>query len=173
MEESWIDIKNYEGIYQISDLGRVRGLDREVFSGDGRTFVKGKIISQFPDGDGYKKVHLNKDGRRKGFKVHRLVLSHFKPGFDHLHADHLNSIRHDNRLVNLEWVTQRENNKRAYSRRIEPILPTPKKLSIEQIREIRRDFIPNVKKNQIHKKYGVTQKTVRDIATGKTWRHID
>lgn len=173
MEENWVDIKDYEGLYQISDMGRVRGVDRVVLSGNGRTTVKGRVISLFPDGDGYRKAHLHKDGRRRGFKVHRLVLMHFRLGSEHLHADHLNGIRHDNRLVNLEWVTQAENNRRARKKGVWPKATMPRKLSIEQIREIRRDFIPNVKKNQIHKKYGVCQATVRKIANREIWGNID
>lgn len=112
MEEQWKDIKGYEGYYQVSDQGRVRGLDRTVPGGRwGTQFVKGGIISQVVRRDGYPTVHLRKDGKRIKHLVHRLVLEAFcgkRP--EGMEARHLNDDKMDARLKNLEWGTRSENN---------------------------------------------------------------
>ena len=74
MKETWKDITGYEKCYQISDLGRVKSLDRIDRAGKLR---KGKIIKPFTAGAGYLKVFLSKDGKAKQFYVHRLVAESF------------------------------------------------------------------------------------------------
>ncbi len=170
--ENWKDITGFEGSYQISDMGRVRSLDRTIISGNGKTFVKGRIISQFSDGDGYKKVHLNMLGRRFGFKVHRLVVAHFIGDIGLLHVDHVNGVRSDNRLENLEPVTQAENNKRSYVRTGPIRKKHPKNLTIEQVLRIRREYVRWGRNKKLQEETGLTRPTLRNIALGKTWGHV-
>jgi len=101
--ERWKDIPDYEKSYKVSDLGRVKSLKRPSsnFCNKDKILVLITII-------GYKRINLLKNGKRKGFMVHRLVMLAFNQ-LSNLTVDHINSIRDDNRLCNLRYCTQREN----------------------------------------------------------------
>lgn len=98
MIEKWKDIKGYEGLYQVSNLGRVKSLR------------KGLILKQSHTSTGYMKVELYKNKKRKGFKVHRLVAFAFiklKEGKEIINHKDGNPL--NNKSNNLEWCTQKEN----------------------------------------------------------------
>ena len=105
--EEWRDITGYEGSYQISNLGQVKSLNRTDTTGRS---VKEKILKGTLNKDGYLCVDFKKDGKRKSFRVHRLVAEAFIPNFENKPCvDHINTIRDDNRVENLRWVTHKEN----------------------------------------------------------------
>lgn len=79
LHEVWKPIKGYEGLYEISSLGRVRSLDRLVKGKWGKIKLTGKILKGVKDKDGYLVITLSKDGKQKTFKIHRLVAIHFIP----------------------------------------------------------------------------------------------
>jgi hypothetical protein len=113
--EKWRDIKGFEGWYQVSNLGRVRSVDRSIeqWSMYGHTIkrnIKGKIISATDNGNGYLIVGLKKNQMGKNKYVHRLVAEAFieKPnGCDVV--NHIDYDKKNNASSNLEWVTQLEN----------------------------------------------------------------
>lgn len=112
--ELWKDIKGYEGLYQVSNEGNVRSVDRIVqVERNGSQFEqcrKGRIIRQLARRHGYLAVFLYKDGERIQVSVHRLVAEAFcekKQGATEV--NHKNEIKTDNRAENLEWVTHKEN----------------------------------------------------------------
>ena len=103
-EEVWKPIKNYEGLYEVSNMGRVRSLNY-------RRSEKEKILKNIECNNGYFQVGLVKLGKRKIFSVHRLVAEAFIPNPEGKPCiDHINTIRSDNRVENLRWVTYEENN---------------------------------------------------------------
>ena len=112
--EIWKDIKGYEGYYQVSDLGRVRSLDRLIKSGNYFRFSKGIILKPRPNKKGYLGVVLsNLNGNKKSFYVSKLVAMCFlnhKPNGMIKQVDHINKIIKDNRLCNLQVLTAREHN---------------------------------------------------------------
>ena len=110
-EEIWVDIKGYEGFYQVSNLGRVRSLDREIIYPDGHIHkCKGKVLKNYIGNTGYLFVTLTINSKTKRVRVHRLVAETFIPNPDNKpEIDHINTIKTDNRVENLRWVTSKEN----------------------------------------------------------------
>ena len=112
MKEIWKDITNYEGCYQVSNLGRVRSLDRLDRNGCKRNGVMKKPQD---NGNGYQYVQLKKDAKYKNFYIHRLVAMYFIDEVDGKeYVNHKDGNKKNNRFDNLEWCTESENMKHAY-----------------------------------------------------------
>ena len=100
MSEEWRDVVGYEGLYQVSDQGRVKS-----FKWNKERFLKPSM-----DKDGYLLVTLCAGGKRKTLKVHRLVCEVFHENPDNKpQVNHINEIKTDNRASNLEWCTCKQN----------------------------------------------------------------
>ena len=111
MDVIWKDIKGYEGLYQVSNTGLVKGIDRFVKPYDKSGYWwRGKILSQVYN-RGYYHVSLCKDGKVSQYKVAILVLSTFKgkPYRSDLHCNHIDGNPSNNNIDNLEWTTPQEN----------------------------------------------------------------
>lgn len=110
--EIWKPIKDYEGLYEVSNMGRVRSLDRGNIDSTGRKqHFKGMILKQGKDNSNYLVVVLSKNGKTKTFRVHRLVAEAFIPNPENKPCvDHINTIRTENEVANLRWATYEENN---------------------------------------------------------------
>lgn len=121
-EEIWKPIPEYEGIYEASSEGRIRVLDRVVTSDRwyGHTvFTKrGLVLKQKQAKSGYMNIGLTKDGKQRTYRVHRLVMAAFHGPSD-LQVNHINKVRNDNRLENLEYLTCRENIRYSSCRPVE------------------------------------------------------
>lgn len=111
--EEWKAVKGYEGFYEVSSLGRVRSLPRRSTSG--------RVLKQYVNRrNGYCYVNLSKHSKAGNARVHCLVMAAFdpvdkKPGFDPEHTiNHIDGDKTNNRLENLEWCTQSENQKHAF-----------------------------------------------------------
>ena len=114
-KEVWKDVIGYEGLYQISNLGRIKSLKRTVKKSNGSTkFVREKIIKKKTN-YGYENVALSKNGIVSTKKVHRIIAEVFIPNPENKKTiNHKNGIRNDNRIENIEWSTYSENNFHAY-----------------------------------------------------------
>lgn len=105
-KEIWKSVKGYEGLYEVSNLGRVRSIDRIVRCNSGINIIKGCILKQYLEKKGYLRVHLCNKQIGKHFLVHRLVAEAFIPNPDNKPTvNHINHDRTDNRVENLEWAT--------------------------------------------------------------------
>lgn len=111
MDEIWKDIEGYEGLYQVSNLGKVRSLDRITLYLSGRkVFTHGRNLKLRYNNVGYVYVFLIKNKIKSFFLIHRLVALAFIPNVSNKpEIDHINTIRDDNRVCNLKWVTKKEN----------------------------------------------------------------
>ena len=111
-KEIWKDVTNYEGYYQVSNMGNIRSLDRKVFFRDGRErFYKGKIIDGYVN-EGYRRTTLSKDGIARDFKLSQLVAMAFLEHTPNGHTfvvDHKDGDRSNDRVENLRIVTKRDN----------------------------------------------------------------
>lgn len=103
--EVWKDIPNYEGLYQVSNLGRVKSLSKNI---KGRNY---KEIIKVPSlgGKGYYRLPLCKNGKNKYFYIHRLVAKAFIPNFNNKPTvDHIDRNKLNNEVSNLRWATYKE-----------------------------------------------------------------
>lgn len=109
--EIWKDIKGYKGYYQISNLGKVKSMDRYAkVCGGGLRAVKGKILKPQIMTNGYLYYGLNRDGKVKNHSAHRLVAVHFIPNPNNKpEVNHIDENIKNNTVRNLEWVTSKEN----------------------------------------------------------------
>ena len=118
--EEWRDILGYEGQYQISNIGRVKSVERMVKSNANNMRIQyERFLSIHDNGHGYMSVSLWKDNKGTKLYVHRLVARAFCEGYEEgLHVDHINAIRNDNRASNLQWLTISQNNSKAFNKPI-------------------------------------------------------
>jgi hypothetical protein len=111
MNEMWMDIEDFEGLYQVSNLGRIKSLYRVNCQ---NKVIEEKFLTIFDNGHGYKKVHLTKNGKHKDKYVHRLVCGAFIPNPENKkEVNHKDGIKSNNLVGNLDWVTPSENQKHA------------------------------------------------------------
>ena len=148
--EIWVDIKNYEGKYRISNLGRVKSLERQDC------------------------VRLYKGGVGKKFSVHRLVAQHFLPDWNPgLEVNHIDGNRDNNRADNLEMCTHQRNMEHAIAgglKRDYGEKSVNAKLTNGQAEEIRvRYSSGQASQNSLAKQYGVSRQTVSAIIRYKKY----
>lgn len=103
-KEIWKDIPGYEGFYQASTLGRIRSVDRRVYSKSGSRLAPGTIRSPRIGSRGYMNIYLSRDGKKRIFTIHRIIATTFIENPNNLPIiNHKNGNPSDNRVSNLEW----------------------------------------------------------------------
>lgn len=170
--ETWRPVAEpgFEHVYEVSDLGRVRRV------GKAKAARVGRIMRQYEITSGYLTVGMRSRDVHRRRTVHRLVLLAFVgPCPEGQECNHKNGDKHDNRLVNLEWMTHGDNARHAYQTGLNhPVRGerSPRaKLTADQVREIRRlkYVIPSY---EIAEQFGIKQRTVWGIWSGKSWRWL-
>lgn len=171
-EEIWEDVRGYEGVYQVSNLGRIRSLDRYVIRSNGVSeFKKGKIIHiQFNSKSGRPEVSLYKDGKRRCVKVYRLVAECFvtndEPSVKTC-VNHLDGNIKNCHANNLEWVDYSTNLKHSYDVLKRPVNSTKvKKRLVIAILEGEEKTYPSIE--CASRETGVSCTQIRRIARGES-----
>lgn len=179
ISEEWRTINSSNGMYDVSNLGRVRSHDYVQYRSNGKVMcnfhLKGRILQPFKTGKGYWTVFIN-DRQRK--KVHRLVAEAFLENPNDLpEVNHIDGNKDNNAVNNLEWVTTKQNIEHAVRNRLNvhgeksPF----SKLTENQVKEIRNICIVGDKQYGIKplaRKYGVGSSTIKNIVSGKKWRYL-
>lgn len=163
--EKWLDIKGYPN-RQVSDLGRIRSVRKSGYN----------IRNPKPDKRGYVRMQLKYNGQT--VRVHRIVAKAFIPNPLNLpEVNHINGIRHDNRVENLEWVTKSEN--QLHARRTGLMPETPKGqdhwnavLNDKMVISIKTLLKEGLNPRQIADKMNINKSTVTNIKYGLAWSHI-
>ena len=167
VNEVWKDIPEYEGVYQVSNLGRVKSLNYN------REGIE-RVLKPSPNNYGHYQVNLYRGGARKMNSVHRLVMLAFI-GESDLEVNHINGIKTDNRLENLEYCTHTENTQRAYSTGL--IIITrgenhhKSKLTEAQARQIKYEH-RGLTQQTIAEIYGISRSLVSHIQLGRRWNEV-
>lgn len=115
MEEVWKDIKGYEGIYQVSNIGRIRSLDRiNIYKNGTKRFEKGKVKALVKNKLGYVQIILNKENKKSSRRVHRLVAQAFIENPNkYEEINHIDGNKLNNNVTNLEWCNRKQNVRHA------------------------------------------------------------
>jgi hypothetical protein len=176
MKEIWKNIKNYEGLYQISSYGKVKSLRRKRFlHGKPINIYKQKFLKHGISLGGYYVVNLYKDSKRKMYRINRLVAIHFISNpLNKPEVNHLDGNKKNNYYKNLEWVTRVENEKHAYKIGLKDIKGEKHwfaKLGEKDILFIRNNR-NNFKQKELARMFFVDQSTISSILNNKTWSHI-
>lgn len=177
MEETWRDIAGYEGMYQVSNLGRVRSLDRT--DKRGRKW-SGKVLAPIKTKLGYLHIHLLSDGKPETAKIHRLVAESFIPNPDNLpEINHKDENKANNVVTNLEWCDRRYNTTYGkftheyISNRVSGENNGRSKIKKKEAEEIRRLYVRGSRDFNITKlaeAYGLCPSQIGNIVRGESWK---
>lgn len=176
--ERWKDVAGYEGMYRVSDHGRVQSLDRLVPHGMHGVMrrIKGVMLQGDSGPDGRMWIILHKDGKQKCAKVHALVCAAFngpKPGPE-FQCCHWDGNAANNHFSNLRWGTGNDNRLDAARHGTIPKgdKHTASKLKESQIPKIRELYKSGITQPTIAAMFGVTQTCISAAVRGKCWKHV-
>ena len=181
--ETWKAVAGFEGLYEVSDLGRVRSLDRTTLTRGGPRHSKGTMLALHPAGKGYRYVFLKRGGKQYSRGVHTLVARAFNCPGTGPEVNHLDLDKANNRPGNLEWVTRKENMAHAKAagryelqhaggktlarnnpRRCIKLTPT----QADEVKRLASDGA--MRQRDIGKLFGIGQAMVSSIHRGEAWR---
>lgn len=166
MEEIWMPVVGYEDIYIVSSLGAVKRIKTQTNNQYGAGFVLKNNMNR-----GYCSVQLHNGKSAKSMRVHRLVASAFIPNPENKpHINHINGIKHDNRIENLEWCTPSENEKHSYD--VLGKISSKCVLSSADVVSISNRYSNGEKMPVIAKDYGVTVTAIHMAVTGKSHKKV-
>jgi hypothetical protein len=172
--EQWLPVVGWEGVYEVSSLANMR---RVI---GGRSTYSGRPLMPIRLENGYDAVRFRLNGRTSRTLVHAVVVAAFVgPRPRRYEINHLNGIRHDNRLENLEYCTASGNKIHSYA-----VLNRPKvscagerngraKVNESQVREIRRRYaLGDVSQQSLADEFGLSQSVTSQIIRRTIWSNI-
>ena len=178
MNEEWKDVPGFEGVYQASNIGRIRTVDRigETCYGATRK-LKGRVVAENGGNRGYLRVSTRKYGV---MFAHRLVAITWIPNDKNLPViNHIDGNKSNNHPSNLEWCTQPDNVRHGFNTGLTPrkmILKGDKcissKLTEKKVSLIKRRLIEGARSVDLAREYGVVKGTIGEIKAGRSWGHV-
>ena len=176
-KEIWKWVVGYEGRYQVSNLGRVRSwINTQANKQETPKILKCFLRRGYPSFDFFK------NGKQKNFYVHRLVALNFIPNPENKkEVNHINGIKTDNRAINLEWVTPKENIRHAWNTGLSSVANYSSekhylaKFTNKQAKQIRAEYIFGSRTHgttALAKKYGVCHATILKIVKNQSYTNI-
>ena len=163
--ECWETINEYEGLYEISNLGRIRNIRYK------------NILKPGNHRDGYLKICLSKNNSKRTFQVHRLVALAFLPKVNgKKYVNHKDGNKKNNNVNNLEWCTRSENQKHAYKLGLQVPLKGEclkhSKLTEVDIYKIFELSKRGVEQYNLAEMFNVNQSTISRVLNGRRWSHL-
>lgn len=173
--EVWRPVVGYEGYYECSNYGRVRGVDRVVTKINGATVkYEGKVLYPRYNHKGYLSVCLSKGCKGRYHRVHRIVATAFisEPPSDKHQVNHIDGNKANNHVANLEWVTASGNIVHAYSMGLSSNAHK-ERVTEKDVLAIREAYSKGeITQRSLAIKYGVCYDSIWRIINRKTWTHI-
>ena len=176
--EIWKLIQGYEGLYEVSNIGRVKSFQKNNSNKSKTDFT---IINPFIQKKGYFRISLSKNSCRKKYLIHRLVAQAFIPNPNNLpQVNHKNNDKSNNKIENLEWMTNLDNTKHAWKNGFKNRDCYPRgekhyltKLNNEIVKEIKQNYIPyKFGPAKLSEKYKIKKGCIKNIIYGKSWKHV-
>lgn len=170
--EEWRDVPNFEG-YQVSSLGKVRSVDR--FCGDRRGVIHGKLLKPFINRRGYLEVNLYKNSKSTTKIIHRLVAKAFiSNDFNKPQVNHIDGNKLNNKVINLEWMSNSENQLHAYKLGLQPSRAgeSNNKATItdKDVTKLKLLYNSGKTTKEVSELIGVNLSIIRQIIYGQSWR---
>lgn len=176
--EIWLPVPNYEGIYMVSNIARVKVLERIWFCGANHRSVRKNpemLLSIVDISDGYKGVSLVKDGVKRMNPLHRVVAKAFVPNPNNYNiVNHEDGNKLNNCDWNLKWGTTQYNTAHAVENRLHCFGEKHgmHKLTEDDVRQIRKEFVGGRQTKILAARYGVWPEVIRSVAKYRAWKLI-
>lgn len=172
--EVWKDIPNYVGLYQVSNFGRIKCLERTLINSNGKISIRKSKLLNGCKSRYYSVLLCKNSNNHKLHLAHRLVATSFIPNPENKpEVNHIDGNKLNNHVNNLEWVTHRENENHALINNLKAIgiKNGNAKLNNEIVKQIRSKYIPRKYTNKmIAKEFNISYHSAQLITSGNIWK---